>query len=335
MSVKVPMSGGVIEPFPNGMAWTKISQIEAQCLEYGNGLWVKGTLLGLLYSNDLATWEQSNLTGDMRGTLCFSNGLWVCASQLTSTGLWWSADGKTWTQSNITSGTCNIGGISQANGMWQVGLSSGVYYSTDGKTWTRSNLSRGGGHSCFGNGLWVCVGSGTSSSNYGIYSSTNGTSWTKRVQGDFDRVFYANGIWQAGGHYETPTPVRYSTDGITWSTGNISTAQTNSFNYANGIWEMTNENGIYHSSDGKTWTISNITESCDSILNAGGIWCAGTAHYTTSTSTATKIFYSQNGMDWTEVIIEARVSAPTLHHENGIWVAGDIWGIWISPTWEP
>ena len=89
----------------------------------------------------------------------------------------------------------------------------------------------------------------------------------------FNCIYYANGIWVAGG--TNSIGLCYSTDGKVWFQSDITSGYFECVYYANGIWVAAG-NGLYYSIDGKTWTQSNITSgSFYSVYYSNGIWVAG------------------------------------------------------------
>ena len=72
--------------------------------------------------------------------------------------------------------------------------------------------------------------------------------WTQSniTIGNFNCVYYANGIWVAGGG--SGKGLYYSTDGKTWTQSNITSGNFNCVYYANGIWVAGGgDKGLYYS----------------------------------------------------------------------------------------
>ncbi|MDR2304288.1 MAG: hypothetical protein LBE10_06845 [Treponema sp.] len=211
---------------------------------YANGVWVAGAYgsgtKGIKYSSDGETWIDASGSGvnfdQGYYVLSYAGNYWIAGGS-DNNGLWYSVDGMSWTQSTITSGA--FYSLSHANGKWVAGSSgNGLYYSTDnGATWTASDITSGSWWLLATNGsIWVA---GNNNGNLGIRYSENGQTWqnTSVTTGQYS-VYYANGIWVAGGAadtspYPTGNGIKYSTDGITWTNSNITSGLFYSFVFAN------------------------------------------------------------------------------------------------------
>ena len=143
-------------------------------------------------------------------------------------------------------------------------------------------------------------------------------------------VYYANGIWVAGGYYPTDPHncgLYYSTDGKTWAQSNIIDDSINSVHYGNGIWVACSTKGLYYSTDGMTWTQSNVTSRPFlSAYYGNGIWVA---------CNNIDLYYSTDGMTWTRSNVTS-ATMYTAYYANGIWVAGSTKGLYYSTdgmTW--
>ena len=72
--------------------------------------------------------------------------------------------------------------------------------------------------------------------------------------------------------------------------------------YGNGRWVSGNYDGLFYSdNNGKTWTASDVTESCDSVIYANGVWIAYSDH-------ASDLYYSANGKNWTKIVLTSEKS---------------------------
>ena len=129
----------------------------------------------------------------------------------------------------------------------------------------------------------------------------------------YNAPYCANGIWVIGGYGGSARGIKYSTDGKTWTTSNITTTHYAPY-YANGIWVIDSyASGIKYSTNGKTWSNSNITSGgYTSPYYANGIWVI---------SGGGGIKYSTDGKIWSDSNITSNgYTSP--YYANGIWVIG-------------
>jgi hypothetical protein len=153
------------------------------------------------------------------------------------------------------------------------------------------------------------------------------------TSGDFQCVYYADGIWVAGSVLDTG--LWWSNDGKTWTQSNKTNSYFHTIYYADGIWVAGSGSGtgLWWSYDGKTWTQSNKTNASfffNSVYYANGIWVAGSA-------SGTGLWWSNDGKTWTQSNKTNDSFAP-IYHADGIWVAGSFsgTGLWWSndgKTW--
>ena len=244
----------------DGTMWTArthpastIQDIHYATDENGNGLWVAVDTEGdVITSTNSTTWtaQDSKITSGQLWDIHYANGLWVAVggefkNSTTIGAITTSTSGTAWTAQ-----TSNVSGdlydVHYANGLWvAVGsntttdsmgmttITGAITTSTNGTTWTAqtSNVSGGLADIHYANGLWVAVGSNTTTDSMGnqtrtgiITTSTSGTAWTaqdsKITSGDLYDVHYANGLLVAVGWNTTIDDRGFATDG----TGAIITA---------------------------------------------------------------------------------------------------------------
>lgn len=133
----------------------------------------------------------------------------------------------------------------------------------------------------------------------------------------FFSVYNANGIWVTGG-ISGNLGLYYSTNGQTWTKGNITSYAFNFVTNANGIWvACSNSNtGLYYSVDGKSWSHSNVQTG--NFLEAhcfNGTWVA-------TNSTRQGIYYSTDGKTWSQSNLGKGHNGYPICDANGICVVG-------------
>jgi len=227
------------KPMPAAAAGFQIARIA-----YANGIYVMlGYTGGTLASTDGTTWKTSSVTGN---SLVYGDGVFVIAG---GDGVYWSADGVAWTKTTVPASQDELG---FNNGKFLAVGSSEVYTSTDGKTWASvgapsTYLYNGTTFASINNTIY---GVGV----MGFFTSTDDVNWTT-ISAPLDGVsglaegggkvvavsFYGgiatgadashlttvvqstkgslgSGLYAHGRYlWTTPTGIRASTDGITWS----------------------------------------------------------------------------------------------------------------------
>ena len=266
--------------FPNGTSWTKVSSnssLPRYNLYYANGRWLAGAAnLDTQESIDGITWTSNLAIPKLTCNPVYERGIWVVGS---SDGIYYSKDFETWTLSNVTG---SISTINYADGMWHAAVNNntfGLYYSTDGMVWEQS--------------------------------STAGICKSVRKEGG---IWVASDINTSGSQYSPGAA--YSLDGINWTQSNLSRTNCSELTYANGLWVLPTDDGLYYSNDGKVWTLSNITDGMEysKVINANGIWLA---------ATDIKLYFSNDGKEWT-VNENNSMSGRKIAYSNGIWLRGDV-----------
>lgn len=346
----------------DGMTWTRsdFAGDEINAITYGNGLWVVAGM-GFIYSSDGITWKKSNITWGTWYAITYADGIWVASVKIdidSGIGLAYSTDGMTWEQCNVTSGQsrqsrvqetlyCHFDTITYANGIWIASSSiedtvGGIWYSSDGITWARSNVANlYFSPIIYADGIWVASGALGTETDSGLVYSTDGMTWERSnvTSGQFPAITHADGIWVAGGSSEG-SGIYYSSDGMEWTQSNITTflgpSQSMAFlntrpqliAYANGIWVAVGDT-IYYSTDGMTWEETNIVDDSHVLFNnityGNGVWVAsGILDFDPSSGIVVypRIYYSVDGMTWTETNVSTEGVFLSITYANGIWVAG-------------
>jgi hypothetical protein len=274
-------------------------------------------------------------TGVGFNTVYYANGLWHgCATS--SNGLWWSDNGKDWNAISVSA--CRD--VYYANGMWVAGGAK-VYWSIDGKTWTRGTGLANNSiitHVRYANGIWVAV-----LQAIGLVWSIDGKAWSEAegatasaespMDYTFGSLYYANGIWVAGGSHG----LWFSGDGNAWTQGSGAptgyTFKSICYDEFDGLWvAVSNGKGAYWSNDGIHWTAGSANQTdaqFQSVTNnADGLWVAvsqGGASYK-------GIWWSEDGKTWTHVTgATSNIAFWLIYYANGTWVAGgNSCGLWWS-----
>jgi hypothetical protein len=202
----VAAGGGEMMTSPDGVTWTLQTNGTAghtwNTICYGNGLFVavrNGTGNQILTSPDGIVWT-SRVANTTYGlwSVCYGNGLFIAASADKSGTIFTSPDGVTWTlQTNgITDNF--LGPITYGNNMYvSIGYGSNtIIFSRDGIIWNSItlglNFNSGWSSICYGNGLFVVVGTNK------IMVSPDGTNWTIKSSPEANpwlAVTYGNGIF--------------------------------------------------------------------------------------------------------------------------------------------
>lgn len=184
-------AGGTVKKSTDGITWSSVASISNAGttyntkLEWGNGLWVLvGGQSTYLTSPDGVTWTSRTLPGSNTSAMAISyaNGKWWLAGG-TALTLYWSTDGISWTSvtPSFNGFSATAGRVAYGNGVYvcvPTSSSSGyVSYSADGTTWSAA----GGLVNFAANSNVVFSGSSFvagSSGNSTLFVSTNGSSWT-------------------------------------------------------------------------------------------------------------------------------------------------------------
>ena len=220
-----------------------------------------------------------------------------------------------------------------------VGNSGLISYSDDGDTWysvSNSEITANLLGIAYGNGKFVVV----SESLYAYYSD-NGETWSKVLLGydSFCKIVYGNGIFIAMSGSLDDHVMKYSEDGVTWTTYNAGTDGDYDYfvdiTYGNGMFVActgADENNIYYSEDGIAWNISTCDENLELITYGNGKFIG--ISYSNNVA-----YYSINGITW--ICSENSLSIynnSALVYGNGKFVIVNKDGYWSYSedglTWE-
>ena len=196
--------------------------------------------------------------------------------------------------------------------------------STNGLTWSTINTGDA-------NNIAVVQYGGEGSAPSGLSWTTTGNILPTRTQ-VFSGIAYGNGIWIASVFRNTTYGAgasRTSTNGTTWTSVAITTAQFSSLNiaYANGRWIAPGLNRIDTSTNGTTWSqAATVALRHSPILPdlafGNGLWIV-----VGNTLPRGPIMYSStNGTTWTTVTshnFPAGRGIASIGYGNGIWMAGN------------
>lgn len=149
----------------------------------------------------------------------------------------------------------------------------------------------------YANGKYYALGLGS-----GCQRSYDGINWVSVGRG-LKKVIYANNIWV--GYEEVGLNPYYSTDGITWTKGNIinSSDRIKDMYYANGLWVASTWYTVYYSTNGIDWTEGTLSTKgwIQKLYYANGIWVGmGSVSSGNEVTTYTGVYYSTDGKTWTE-----------------------------------
>ena len=278
-------------------------------------------------SDILTNWKSATpLASELQTTwksLAYGNGTFVAVANDKSM---YSMDGgENWTVSGLTTGdwrsVCYGNGIFVAVG---VGLAN-TYFSRDGISWTASKNIIEDGSTVdlyavdYGENHFVAVGNYSNDENELSFFSSDGANWQEGhiVEGTSDHhtyksVAYGNGTFVAvgGANDDLMTECKVSGYGQSWSTRTIISGDGKEFIkvcFGNGMFIALPASGsaCYISKDlGVSWTASILPSNEESWLDL----CYGNGRFFLITSSSTnKIYYSFDGINWKEEVIETTV----------------------------
>jgi len=241
---------GTLRGSADGVTWASkpmpaaANGLQISRLAYANGIYVMlGYSGGTLASTNGTTWTTSSVTGN---AITYGNGVFVISG---SDGVFWSADGVAWTKTTVPSTQDELG---FSNGKFLAVGSTEVYTSTDGKTWASvgapsTYLDDDTTFVSIDNTLY---GVGV----LGLYTSTDDVNWTT-VSTPLDGMIglaqgggKVVGVSSYGGIATGPDVAHLST--VVESTKGM----LGSGLYAHGRYLWTTPTGIRSSSDGTTWS---------------------------------------------------------------------------------
>lgn len=302
-----------------------------------------------------APWGQR----DSGAVFSYDDKLWIAGGYIPDrvNDVWASEDGAIWTQVTehaAWSGRNCMSSVVYNDTMWIMGGASGptasltinndVWSSTDGATWTEItpnaawNDRSGATSVVFDDKMWILGGmnstlGGTPASHHynDVWYSSDGASWTQAteqagwsVRNSHASVVFNDKMWVLGGGiycggtqpgyaHETYNDVWSSSDGENWDQA-----------VANAPWEarMFLSAAVY---DDKMWVLA-----------------GGTGYSVDYTGNRNDVWYSSDGVHWTELTPEddmwAIRHAPfTVVHDDGLWVMGgygqtlydDVWVYYV------
>ncbi len=278
-------------------------------IAYGNGVFVavaesdSSTARRARTTDGGATWSLGNISTGAKA-IAYGQGRFVIVEGSFSNSAAYSTDGVTWTlrtlPANLDSSESDWKDIAYGNGRF-VAIAENdaqVAYSIDrGVTWTAARLPEVAPWNkvAYGNGVFLAVAEGNTAA-----SSPDGINWTVRnitatdidvLNTSKDRVVswaastsLGSNDWGAmvfgGGKYVVisteaggaASATKYSTDGVTWSTGSITgtTDDLRAIAYGGGWYVVpcAQGNDITTSQDGITFTFRN------NVLGTTADWCA-------------------------------------------------------------
>jgi len=205
--------------------------------------------------------------------VAYGNGVWVSYNTSTQSFIK-SYDTLSWTATQQTTvGAANHATVAYGNGVFVFALESNVATSSDGNTWTITTApSAHFSLVAFGNGIFVTLDDSAGVS----YISINGVVWTtgSNAAPFCNRISFANGFFVALNDFTGSNYV--SSDGITWTAGSYSIpfigydpqfgytffSDPTAPVYGNGVFVVSDIQGIISSTDGVTWTrVRNVNQT--------------------------------------------------------------------------
>ena len=254
------------------------------------------------------------------------------------------SNGTEWTKCLGVDGNvyCSV----YANGLWLLGSDTGIYTSRDGINFTAAlkldpyntgttKTSYTVEKIVYADGVFVAYVSesymgdhdGDGFYDYGeicaqIYSSTDGETWSWRISGNgpttiVNDILYGNGMWVVPIDGDIGySHVVYSENGINWISvpfDNLDGTPIYEVRaaYADGMFILACDNGVFYSEDGKNWSVSNLT-FYDYLhtrpVRAGGVWVIACGH---------GVYTSVDGKSWVSGSITESAIA---HYDNGMLV---------------
>jgi hypothetical protein len=274
----------------------------------------------------------------------YAGGYYVMAGY--SGNIWVSTDGVTWSASISPYSAQSVRSVAYGGTTTKYWVAvgdkvlTGGYYKSISRTtapsmtptvWTASNLTAQESYSdiCFGNNLWVAVGSTA------VAYSSDALDWTESTANGFTSVAYGNGLFVAVSGYGT----YYSKDGTTWTLGTnfsvpfIADGYTGSFSkvrFGNGRF-VAITNGQHpqyvYSDDGVNFEYApfNLADPYNWNLNAlaygNGLWVVAGAAGSTR-----KVWVSTEGTGWQAVSIPAAAAGDyfgAVYGDNKFIFSGD------------
>lgn len=241
------------------------------------------------------------------------------------------ADGTTWT--SRSSGNSQAWySITYGDGKFVAVATSGtdasgdrVMTSTDGVTWTRSALAG----TAQGYGVTYGEPGGTprfvaARDDGRIWTSDDATTWTQQTtpvtSHGWQALAYGNSTYVVVGRAPGAFRSMSSSDGITWSTGDLPAYEWTSVTYGAGTFVAVSSGGqVATSSDGATWTPQTtgvVANAWTSVTYGGGLFVA-----VSSSGTGNRVMTSPNGITWTPGASAADNNWNSVTYGGGTFVA--------------
>jgi hypothetical protein len=245
-----------------------------------SGLYVnKYTTDGLTWTN--ITWPDNNY----KSVRFFNSGTTVLAALTYPNG----GQPTTNYAYSTNGGTSFAFGTLPSSKSWSVTFTNGTthMFAADGSTTSYTSTTLGGATgtwtartfpsgtfigAAFGNSIYVI----TEYSSGTIYTSTDLITWTSRgsVGSNVRSVVYAGNKFFSRSETTNATSYSYSTDGITWNTGNLPAGSASDqswlFNYVGTTYYCINKIGIHTSADGITWTLQTAASGISATWSTNG-----------------------------------------------------------------
>ena len=327
-------SSNIMAYSSDGISWTQGTMPSEQRWDsvcYGNNKYVSVVNNSniMAYSTDGISWTQGTMSSrQIWYSVCYGNDKFVAVASGT-TNMAYSSDGISWTKGTMPSNQTWYS-VCYGNGKY-VAVARGsniMAYSTDGISWTQGTLpnSQLWQSVCYGNGKFVAVVGGYGGSNIMAYS-TDGISWSQGnmpSNQEWNSVCYGNGKYVAIAN--NTTIMAYSTDGISWTQGNMpSNRDWESVCYGNDKfvaigWDT---DAMAYIPDSE-FTSLKFKESRAGVALDGQTLqsvCYGNCKYVAITNNSRDMFYSTDGISWTQGNMSSSTTWTSVCYGNGKFVA--------------
>lgn len=308
----------------------------ASAILWNGSMWLAGMLSGydtILYSYDGMVWIGLGqiLFANRCNSLSWNGYMWVAVGDAGSNTIGYSYDGLVWTGLGTSIFPVEAIGVSWGNGKF---IATGigpvwVAVSTNGINWVSNSstlLSRGG-KLAFGNNLWVTTGVGSTNL---ASSSDNGTTWVAAAVQPFSNasydVAYNGAQWIVCGADVSGNNVAYSSDGLTWTSINVSQVSARGIAWSGSAWFLTggspSSSIVYKSINGITWNAVSSTFGPAYTIVSKQLYPYGTQEKIVSIACGTNgVIISSDGIHWNS--LSTTLSNPTCVAWNGsMWLLG-------------
>jgi hypothetical protein len=304
---------------PDGTTWTSRS---AGANDFNRVIYVAGSINlfiavgavgGIYTSPDGATWTSRSVGGGTLNDIVYNSTSGLLVAVGTAGTIQTSSNGTAWTTRTLGDTTYNLSMVTWDGTRFftapQSNAASAAFRSSDGITWTRTYMPANTARLQWIGGQYVLLGTSTAST---IHYSSDSLTWYRSPQNSLRTTANLTALQKVGGVYFTSSGFT-STDGITFTPSrSLYTAMVayDGTYYYTSLKGAGSSHVIYRSSDGNAWsyltelgtdasTTRTATAFAD-MLYANGKLVAYTAGYVFATSTdATSVFYSTDGITWT------------------------------------